>query len=125
MNKDWKDAYSSRSEAYDASDDVPTNRSSEPTMGDVINTRYGRRDVMRGALAVSAVTATFGSTLMASKPAQAAATFQFDEIAHGVDETHHVAPGYNADVLIRWGDPVLPGAPAFDPMNQSAAAEEQ
>ena len=37
------------------------------------------------------------------------------EVAAGVDDKHHVAEGYDADVLIRWGDPVLPGAPAFDP----------
>ena len=129
MNKDWKDKYSSRSEAYDASDDVPTSPTGEPTIGDVVNSRFGRRDVMRGALAVSAVTATFGPAILASDAAKAdghsGATFDFDEIEHGVDETHHVAPGYDADVLIRWGDPVLPGAPEFDPMNQSAAAQEQ
>ena len=34
-----------------------------------------------------------------------------------------VAPGYTRQVLIRWGDPVLPGAPAFDPMNQTADAQ--
>lgn len=28
-------------------------------------------------------------------------------------------------MLIRWGDPVLPGAPAFDPMNQTAEAQKQ
>jgi hypothetical protein len=49
--------------------------------------------------------------------------FGFTEIAHGVDENHHVAPGYDADILIRWGDKVLLDAPDFDPFNQRAASQ--
>ena len=55
--------------------------------------------------------------------ADSASRFRFDEIEAGIDQHHHVAAGYDADVLIRWGDPVLPGAPAFDPMQQTAAAQ--
>jgi secreted PhoX family phosphatase len=43
----------------------------------------------------------------------------------GVDANHHVAAGYDADVLIRWGDPVVSGAPPFDPAKQTAAAQRQ
>ena len=42
------------------------------------------------------------------------------EIPAGVDANHRVAPGCKAEILIRWGDPVLPGAPEFDPMAQTA-----
>ncbi|MEL6335436.1 MAG: alkaline phosphatase PhoX, partial [Pseudomonadota bacterium] len=104
-----------KAEAYEFFDDIPTNPNLQETIGDVINRRYGRRDVLRGALAVSATTALFGATaITAARQAQAAtASFAFDEIAGGVDETHHVAPGYNAQVLLRWGDPIKAGAPAF------------
>lgn len=37
--------------------------------------------------------------------------------------THHIAPGYEADVLIRWGDRITPAAPAFDPLAQTADAQ--
>lgn len=51
--------------------------------------------------------------------------FAFDEVPHGIDETHHLAPGYRADILIRWGDPVTVDAPVFDPAHQSAAAQQR
>ncbi len=34
-------------------------------------------------------------------------------------------PGYDADLLIGWGDPVLPGAPAFNPRSQTAASQRK
>ena len=36
-----------------------------------------------------------------------------------------MAAGYDADILIRWGDPVVAGAPAFEPTKQTAAAQRQ
>ena len=125
MDKGWQDRFENKGLAYDASQDVPSNPSQTPTMGDVIARRFGRRDLMRGTLTATAVAATFGPMALASRPAKAAGSFGFEEISHGVDETHHVAPGYTADILIRWGDPVVPGAPAFEPTNQTADAQEQ
>ena len=109
----------------EASEDVGRNISSNATIGDVIAARYDRRDILRGALGVAAITASVSPlALLAGGPAQAAAgSFAFDEVSAGVDEHHHVASGYDADVLIRWGDPVLADAPAFDPMNQTAEAQ--
>ncbi len=117
-----------KAESYEAFDDIPTNPNLSRTIGDVINTRYGRRDVLRGALGVSATTALFGtSALIAPNEAAAAPTnrYNFSELAWGNDETHHIADGYNADVLLRWGDPITADAPEFDVMNQTAAAQLQ
>jgi uncharacterized protein len=41
-------------------------------------------------------------------------------VVAGVDDKHHVAEGYNADVLIRWGDPLFADSPEFDPRAQTA-----
>ncbi len=106
-------------------DDIPTNPSTEPTIGDIIAARYRRRDVLRGALGVTAIAATLGPLALATTRSAGATSgrFAFEEIVHGVDDTHRVAPGYSADVLLRWGDPIVAGAPDFDPNNQTAEAQ--
>lgn len=126
------DLYSCRAEKFNASEDIPSNPSTEPTLGDIINSRFSRRDILKGALGVTAIAALAAvsplpllSAVRAARADAPKSRFNFEEISHGVDQTHHVAPGYKAEVLIRWGDPVLPGAPAFDPYNQTADAQEQ
>lgn len=117
-----------KAEAYEAFDDIPTNPNLSRTIGDVINARYGRRDILRGVLGVSATTALFGTSAMIA-PNQAAAAghapsrYVFDELAWGNDTEHHIAEGYDADILLRWGDPITADAPEFDVMNQTAAAQ--
>jgi secreted PhoX family phosphatase len=116
-----------RSQRADAADDVGVNAPRVPTIGDVIASRYSRRDVMKGALGFTAIAATVSPMAMAASraAAQGASRFDFDEIEAGVGEDHVVANGYDADVLIRWGDPVTPGAPAFDVQNQTPGAQAQ
>lgn len=117
------DEFGNKAEAFEAFDDIPTNPNLSETIGDVINRRYGRREVMRGMLAVSATTALFGGTaLVAPGSARAASDrYEFSELAWGNDETHHIAEGYDAQVLLRWGDPIFEGVGDFDPQNQSEA----
>ena len=98
-----------------------------PSFEDVVNVRFGRRDALRGALALAALSAlppAFRAAPASAAPNTSPAPFAFEEVAHGVDETHHVAPGYAADIFLRWGDPVTPSAPPFDPRHQTAAAQE-
>lgn len=126
-----------KGEAFEAFDDIPANPNLTRTIGDVINARYGRRDMLKGLLGVSASTALFGTTALtaaqqanaASKDGTASAIsasrYDFEELDQGNDETHHVAAGYDADILLRWGDPITADAPDFDVMNQTAAAQLQ
>ena len=122
--------YGNTAEAFEAFDDLPTNPNLGNTIGDVINRRYGRRDVLRGSLAVTATTALFGTTaLTAPKSAHAATAadsrYAFNELTWGNDTAHLIAEGYNADILVRWGDPITADAPEFDVMNQSAEAQSK
>jgi hypothetical protein len=120
------DGFCNKAEAFEAFDDIPTNLNCGNTIGDVINRRYGRRDVLRGALGVAATTTLFGSTAMlAAQKAHAAgnSSYNFTELQSGNDDTHHVAEDYNADVLLRWGDPIHAGAPEFDPQNQTVDSQ--
>jgi uncharacterized protein len=108
------------------SEDIGRNQSDNPTLGDVIAARFARRDVLKGALGVAAIATAVSPLALAAAGgarAEAASRYRFDELEAGVDENHHVAAGYDADVLIRWGDPVLPGAPPFNPSAHTAAAQ--
>ena len=117
------------SQQYEQSENNGSNHSANPTLGDVIAARLSRRDLMKGLLGVSAITATVSPlALMAASEARAQGgnttpSFNFKEVVAGSDENHYVAEGYDADVLIRWGDKVAADAPAFDPTKQTADAQ--
>lgn len=91
------------------------------TLGDVINQRLGRRSLLQGALA-SAVISSLPNLVKAADPKPG---FTFPEISHGVDDTHHVASGYRADILLRWGDPLFEGMAPFDPRTLTAQEQEK
>jgi uncharacterized protein len=73
----------------------------------VIGARFDRRDLLKGALAATAISATVGplalATAQQAKAQGAMPTFSFKEVAAGIDDKHHIAEGYDADILIRWG----------------------
>ncbi|MGW5958450.1 PhoX family protein [Methylorubrum thiocyanatum] len=100
-----------------------------PTLDAVIALRFSRRGLMRGSLAAAlaaglapqAVPSRAEASEMSAEPP----AFDFPELTVGVDEHLHVAEGYEAKPLLRWGDPLFADAPAFDPRRQSAARQER
>ena len=116
-------------EAMDAAENRPVARAMAPTLDEIWKRRLARRDVLKGigkaALLASASTLPLAACSDAQPDFAPDDIFGFEEVPHGVDETHHVAGGHTADILLRWGDPVLPGAPEFDPLNQSAERQLQ
>ena len=116
-----------RTSLLEENDGPGHNPSDNRTMGEIISARFSRRGLLKGSLAVSAIAATVSPiALILADEARASANgsaFTFDEIEAGIDDKHHVAPGYDADVLLRWGDPIFADGPEFDPLNQTAAAQ--
>jgi len=122
--------------------EVP-NTSGNEYVGDVIAGALSRRSMLRAG-AVVGVAATAGvaglgrasgvPTGPAAVPAgsgagtpgrhgEAARGLRFAPVAPNTADKVTVPEGYAQNVVIRWGDPILRGAPAFDPDNQSAKAQ--
>src|SRR5437867_3016149 len=95
------------------------NPSGNEPFAEIFMRRVSRRALLQGA-ASSTILAPF--TLRALAASQG---LTFEELPKGIDETHHVAKGFTARPLIRWGDAVLADSPKFDPANQTAAAQER
>lgn len=115
-----------RTSLLEENDGSATNPTDNRTMGEIIAARFSRRGFLKGSLAVSAIAATVSPlALISADEARAAegSAFAFDELEAGIDDKHHVAPGYDADVLLRWGDPLFADLPEFDPTKQSAQAQ--
>ena len=106
-------------------DDIGSNRSTNRPLLEIHQARLGRRAVLKGFMTSAAMGALGGT--FTSKMALAAegdgSTLTFEQPKHVILDTHQVARGYTADVIMRWGDPVLPGAPAWDPANQIGDAQ--
>ena len=82
MNEPWL----TRAQAAEESQNEGANLSPNPTMGEIIAARYSRRDLMRGALAVTAISATLSPIALATAAAGRGSTtpsFDFNEIAAG------------------------------------------
>jgi secreted PhoX family phosphatase len=117
-----------RASLLEHADGDGSNATYNPTMGEIISARFSRRGLLKGSLAVSAIAASIGPlALLTAGRAKAgsASRFSFREVEAGVDETHHVAEGYDAQILLRWGDPLFPDAPEFDPAAQSAERQRR
>ena len=100
------------------------NESDNAYFPDVAAGALSRRALL-GAGAATGLALTLAGPV-AAKPGQpAAGSLAFEAIspvAAGVDALT-VPPGYAWDALVRWGDPIVKGAPAFDVLAQTEASQ--
>ncbi|TQK52983.1 hypothetical protein FBY35_3448 [Streptomyces sp. SLBN-118] len=121
--------------------EVP-NTSDNEYVGDVIADALSRRSMMRAAAVVTVAAAAGTATVVGSGGEQASAAelpaadrqgdalgrtgargLRFAAVAPNKDDKVTVPAGYSQNVVIRWGEPILRGAPAFDADKQTAAAQ--
>jgi len=115
--------------AFEAAENEGSNPTRNPTLGDMVAARLSRRDLMQGLVAVSVAAEVLWPRALEAAEAKehpvAPSPFDFAELSVAPSSgTHHVAKGHDADILIRWGDAVLPDAPAFTPGKPDAAAQK-
>ncbi|MFF3753558.1 PhoX family protein [Streptomyces sp. NPDC002018] len=121
--------------------EVP-NTSDNEYAGDIIAGALSRRSMVRAA-AVVTVAAAAGSAVVVGGPGDSVAAasplngkghghtptpdgargLRFTPVAPNVADKVTVPSGYAQNVVIRWGDPILRGAPAFNPDRQTAKAQ--
>jgi secreted PhoX family phosphatase len=118
------DTGSHNAEKFDSFENKSVNPSKNPSFTEILS--LSRRGFIGSAITIGGAVAL--SNMMniskafaekSDKPSIPPLT-TFTEIERGVDGYHHVAGGYNADILIRWGDPLFTNTPEFDPYNQTA-----
>jgi len=95
----------------------------------MIKTPKTRTPSRRAVIAAGLTAAAAGlpGTAPVAAPAEGipagTSTLTFEEVPHGLDGTHAVSPGHDVQVLLRWGDAVIDGAPTWDPHKQTGAAQ--
>ncbi|MET7616212.1 PhoX family protein [Streptomyces sp. NPDC005408] len=122
--------------------EVP-NTSDNEYVGDVIASALSRRSMMRAAAVVTVAAAAGTATTIGTGGQQASAApvgaadrtgsghgrtdgargLRFAAVAPNKDDKVTVPEGYSQNVVIRWGEPILRGAPAFDADKQTAKAQ--
>jgi uncharacterized protein len=121
-----------------ACDHPVPNESDNPYFKDVAEAEFTRRGVLRTG-AAGALVLGFGGAAAAATPASAApgtaeaaaastakaGRLTFTPIPPNRLDATIVPNGYDHAVVMRWGDPVLPGAPGLDVGRQTARRQSQ
>ena len=109
--------------SFDDYDEIINPKPDDTDFDRIVDVALSRRDLMKGIMVFGGVTA-FGNTLMPSAAHAATDRFAFDAIDMSTADGITVPPGYKADVVARWGDPLWSDAPEFDHATRGTGASQ-
>jgi secreted PhoX family phosphatase len=101
----------------------PSNRGPNETFGQVLAWATTRREFLRSIFAASLVLSVPEWLMKAAEGAPSGSGLRFLPVGLSREDRVIVPAGYTSQVVIRWGDPITPDAPEFDPIRPSAAAQ--
>ena len=106
------------------SEDIGSNPDPRRPIGELIAERLSRRAMLAGSAAALALPGAATAEVVAhdtgNTPNGGPSSLSFPELRHQLAQRDAVAEGHEIQTVIRWGDPILADAPAFDPARQSA-----
>jgi secreted PhoX family phosphatase len=83
----------------------------------ILHNYISRRTLLLGSMAGAALTA---SRALLPRGVAAVTGVGFTPLAHSREDRLMLPEGYDHSIVVRWGDPLGAGAPAFDPSTQAA-----
>ncbi|ONI72862.1 phosphatase [Actinosynnema sp. ALI-1.44] len=111
----------------DACSHPAPNPSANDYLGDIVTDVISRRSALKAgavvAFATSGVAGLSGTAAADEDQDRGIPGMNFERVQPNTKDAVVVPDGYEQAIVIRWGDPVLPGAPAFDFDRQTAAAQ--
>jgi secreted PhoX family phosphatase len=104
-------------------DEASVNPSLNPTYQAILAARLSRRGFLAGSAA--GLTALAAERLAPRGQAEAQIALPFPPVTASKEDKLLLPSGYKHTVLLRWGDPIFPNGPKFDPRAQTARKQER
>ena len=94
------------------------------SFADILSRRVSRRDMFKGGASFLAGASLTGCTTPSLAGFEnSVAKPQFKEVSRKITTDLVVPEDYQYQVLLRWGDPLFPDSPQFDPLNQTEESQ--
>ncbi|MDQ2088563.1 PhoX family protein [Marimonas arenosa] len=109
--------------SFDDFDEALNPRAETCDFDDVVEAALSRRGFVGGVLAVGGFATLGGATLPSGARAETS-RFAFEQIGASTADTVTLPPGYKAEIVVRWADPLWSEGAEFNPETRGTAATQ-